>query len=133
MGGNPIVAEMTPRIVLTLAAALMFAGVAAGAFGAHALKARLTPDELAIWQTAVQYHVWHGIGLLATGLLLLHRPDSVALGVSGWLFVAGIALFSGSLYALALTGARGLGALTPVGGIAFLGGWAAMAWAAWRW
>ena len=124
---------MTPRIVLTLAAALMFAGVAAGAFGAHALKARLTPDELAIWQTAVQYHVWHGIGLLATGLLLLHRPDSVALGVSGWLFVAGIALFSGSLYALALTGARGLGALTPVGGIAFLGGWAAMAWAAWRW
>ena len=133
MGGNPIVAEMTPRIVLTLAAALMFAGVAAGAFGAHALKARLTPDELAIWQTAVQYHVWHGIGLLATGLLLLHRPDSVALGVSGWLFVAGIALFSGSLYALALTGARGLGALTPVGGIAFLGGWAAMALAAWRW
>lgn len=133
MGGNPIVAEMTPRIVLTLAAALMFAGVAAGAFGAHALKARLTPDELAIWQTAVQYHVWHGIGLLATGLLLLHRPDSVALGVSGWLFVAGIALFSGSLYALALTGARGLGALTPLGGIAFLGGWAAMAWAAWRW
>lgn len=133
MGGNPIVAEMTPRIVLTLAAALMFAGVAAGAFGAHALKARLTPDELAIWQTAVQYHVWHGIGLLAAGLLLLHRPDSVALGVSGWLFVAGIALFSGSLYALALTGARGLGALTPLGGIAFLGGWAAMAWAAWRW
>ena len=133
MGGNPIVAEMTPRIVLTLAAALMFAGVAAGAFGAHALKARLTPDELAIWQTAVQYHVWHGIGLLAVGLLLLHRPDSVALGVSGWLFVAGIALFSGSLYALALTGARGLGALTPLGGIAFLGGWAAMAWAAWRW
>ena len=133
MGGNPIVAEMTPRIALTLAAALMFAGVAAGAFGAHALKARLTPDELAVWQTAVQYHVWHGIGLLAAGLLLLHRPDSVALGVSGWLFVAGIALFSGSLYALALTGARGLGALTPLGGIAFLGGWAAMAWAAWRW
>lgn len=124
---------MTPRIVLTLAAALMFAGVAAGAFGAHALKARLTPDELAIWQTAVQYHIWHGIGLLAAGLLLLHRPDSVALGVSSWLFVAGIALFSGSLYALALTGARGLGALTPVGGIALLAGWAAMAWAAWRW
>jgi uncharacterized membrane protein YgdD (TMEM256/DUF423 family) len=120
---------MTPRIALTLAAALMFVGVAAGAFGAHALKARLAPDELAIWQTAVQYHLLHGIGLLAAGLLLLHKPDSAALGAAGWLFVAGIALFSGSLYALALTGVRGLGAITPIGGLAFLGGWAAMAWA----
>ena len=123
---------MTPRLALTLAAALMFVGVAAGAFGAHALKARLAPDELAIWQTGVQYHAWHALGLLAAGLLLIQRPDSVALAAAGWLFVAGIALFSGSLYALALTGARGLGVLTPVGGIAFLGGWAAMAWAAWR-
>jgi uncharacterized membrane protein YgdD (TMEM256/DUF423 family) len=124
---------MTPRFALTLAAALLFAGVAAGAFGAHALKARLAPDELGIWQTAVQYHVWHGLGLLATGLLLLHKPDSGALASAGWLFVAGIALFSGSLYALALTGVRGLGAVTPIGGVAFLGAWAAMAWAAWRW
>jgi len=124
---------MTPRIALTLAAALMFAGVAAGAFGAHALKARLAPDELAIWQTAVQYHLWHGIGLLAAGLLLLQKPDSTALGAAAWLFVAGIALFSGSLYALALTGIRGLGAVTPIGGLAFLGGWAAMMWAASQW
>jgi uncharacterized membrane protein YgdD (TMEM256/DUF423 family) len=124
---------MTPRIALTLAAVLMFVGVAAGAFGAHALRARLTPDALAIWQTAVQYHLWHALGLLAAGILLLQRPDSAPLGVAGWLFVAGIALFSGSLYALALTGTRGLGALTPIGGIAFLAGWAAIAWAAWRW
>jgi len=124
---------MTPRLALTLAAALLFAGVAAGAFGAHALKARLAPDELGIWQTAVQYQMWHGLGLLAAGLLLLHKPDSVALAAAGWLFVAGIALFSGSLYALALTGVRGLGAVTPIGGAAFLGGWAAMVWAAWRW
>lgn len=123
---------MTPRIALTLAAALMFVGVGAGAFGAHALKARLDPGALAIWQTAVQYHVWHALGLLAAGLLLLQRPDSAPLGAASWFFVAGIALFSGSLYALALTGARGLGAITPIGGLAFLGGWAAMAWAAWR-
>ena len=123
---------MTPRFALTVAATLLFAGVAAGAFGAHALKARLTADELGIWQTAVQYHMWHGLGLLAAGLLLLHKPGSVPLAVAGWLFVAGIALFSGSLYALALTGVRGLGAVTPIGGVAFLGAWGAVAWAAWR-
>jgi uncharacterized membrane protein YgdD (TMEM256/DUF423 family) len=124
---------MTPRIALTLAAALLFVGTTTGAFGAHALKARLDSDALAIWQTAVQYHMWHALGLLAAGLLLIHKPDSAALGLSGWLFVTGIVLFSGSLYALALTGVRGLGVVTPVGGIAFLGAWAAMAWAAWRW
>jgi uncharacterized membrane protein YgdD (TMEM256/DUF423 family) len=132
-GGCGIVAEMTARIALTLAAALLFAGTLTGAFGAHALKARLDPDALAMWQTAVQYHAWHALGLLAAGLMLVHKPDSAALAVSGWLFVAGIALFSGSLYALALTGTRGLGAITPIGGVSFLGAWAAMAWAAWRW
>jgi uncharacterized membrane protein YgdD (TMEM256/DUF423 family) len=123
---------MNARIAVTLAAALMFAAVAAGAFGAHALKARLGPDALAVWHTAVQYHAWHALGLLAAGLLLLHKPESAALAVAAWLFVAGIALFSGSLYALALTGMRGLGAVTPVGGVAFLAGWAALAWGAWR-
>jgi uncharacterized membrane protein YgdD (TMEM256/DUF423 family) len=71
--------------------------------------------------------------LLAAGLLLLQKPHSTALGAAAWLFVGGIALFSGSLYALALTGIRGLGAVTPIGGLAFLGGWAAMIWAALRW
>jgi uncharacterized membrane protein YgdD (TMEM256/DUF423 family) len=124
---------MTPRIVLAVAAGLLFAAVATGAFGAHALKARLAPEALAIWQTAVQYHFWHGLGLLGAGILLLHRPDSAALAAAAVLFVAGIALFSGSLYVLALTGTKSLGAITPAGGVAFLGAWAAMAWAAWRW
>src|SRR5512139_1495167 len=124
---------MTPRIVLTLAAALLFVAVGTGAFGAHALRARLAPDALAIWQTAVQYHFWHGLGLLGAGILLLQRPESGALASAAVLFVAGIVLFSGSLYALALTGAKAFGIVTPFGGVAFLGAWAALGWAAWRW
>jgi len=124
---------MSSRLALLLAAASLFVAVAAGAFGAHALRSRLAPDLLAIYQTAVQYHFWHALGLLAVGILMLHRPESAALGVAAWLFVAGLLLFSGSLYALALTGTRGLGAITPVGGLAFLGAWVAVAWAAWRW
>jgi uncharacterized membrane protein YgdD (TMEM256/DUF423 family) len=122
---------MSARTTLVLASLLLFAAVALGAFGAHALRARLAPDLQAVWQTAVQYHAWHALALLAVGLLLLVRPEA-GVGVAGWLFVAGIALFSGSLYALALTGVRGLGAVTPVGGVAFLAGWLAFAWAAWR-
>lgn len=122
---------MSSRIALTLAAALLFLAVALGAFGAHALKARLTPDLQAVWQTAVQYHAWHALALLATGVLLLARPDA-RVGLAAWLFVAGIVLFSGSLYAMALTGARGLGAVTPFGGAAFLAGWLAFAWGASR-
>jgi uncharacterized membrane protein YgdD (TMEM256/DUF423 family) len=123
---------LTARLSLTLGALLLFTAVGLGAFGAHALKARLAPDMQAIWQTAVQYHAWHALGLLAAGLLMMHRPDAPALGLAAWLFVAGIALFSGSLYALALSGVRGLGAITPFGGVAFLAGWLAFAWAAWR-
>ena len=121
------------RTFLALGALSAAISVAAGAFGAHALKARLSPDALTIWQTAVEYHFWHGLGLLGAGILLLHRPDSAALATAAVLFVAGIVLFSGSLYALALTGTKVLGVVTPVGGVAFLGAWAAMAWAAWRW
>jgi len=122
---------MSARIALTLAAVLLFLAVALGAFGAHALKARLTPDLQAVWQTAVQYHAWHALALLATGVLLVARPDA-RVGLAAWLFVAGIVLFSGSLYAMALTGARGLGAVTPFGGVAFLAGWLAFAWGASR-
>ena len=121
------------RIVLLSAALFLFAGVALGAFGAHALKAKLAPDLMVVYQTAVQYHFWHALGLLAVGMLLLHRPDSGALVAAAWLLAAGIIVFCGSLYALALTGARGLGALAPFGGVAFLAGWASLAWAAWRW
>jgi len=127
-----IVDEMTARLALALAASLMFVAVGLGAFGAHALKARLAPELLVVWNTGVQYHAWHALGLLAAGLWLLLRPDAPGVALAAWCFVAGIALFSGSLYALALTGVRGLGAVTPAGGVAFLVGWAALVWAAWR-
>ena len=123
---------MSARLSLTLAALLLFAAVGLGAFGAHALKARLAPDMQAIWQTAVHYHAWHALGLLALGLFTMQRPDAPGASLAAWLFVAGIVLFSGSLYALALSGVRGLGAVTPFGGVAFLAGWLAFAWAAWR-
>lgn len=123
---------MTARAALTLAALLMFVAVAAGAFGAHALRTRLAPDMAAVWQTAVQYHAWHALGLAIVGLLTIHVPERVGLAAAGWLFVAGIVLFSGSLYAMALTGVRALGAITPIGGIAFLAGWLSLAWAASR-
>ena len=123
---------MSARLSLTLAALLLFAAVGLGAFGAHALKTRLAPDMQAIWQTAVQYHAWHALGLLAAGLLMMQRPDAPGASLAAWLFVAGIVIFSGSLYALALSGLRGLGAVTPFGGVAFLAGWLAFAWAAWR-
>lgn len=123
---------MTARLALSLAALLLFAAVGLGAFGAHALKARLAPDMQTVWQTAVQYQAWHALGLLAAGLLMMQRPDAPGASLAAWLFVAGIVLFSGSLYALALSGVRGLGAVTPFGGVAFLAGWLAFAWAAWR-
>jgi uncharacterized membrane protein YgdD (TMEM256/DUF423 family) len=124
---------MNVRLALVLAAAFLFAAVGLGAFGAHALRARLVPDLLAVYQTAVQYHFWHALGLLAVGILLMQKPESTALAAAAWLLVAGLVLFCGSLYALALTGIRGLGAVTPVGGAAFLLAWAALAFAAWRW
>jgi uncharacterized membrane protein YgdD (TMEM256/DUF423 family) len=119
---------MAARLALTLGALLAFVAVALGAFGAHVLKARIAPDLQAVWQTAVQYHGWHALALLAVGLTILHFPDRTGLGWAAWLFVAGIALFSGSLYALALTGSKSLGAITPFGGIAFLAGWLVFAW-----
>jgi uncharacterized membrane protein YgdD (TMEM256/DUF423 family) len=123
---------LSARLALVLAAFLLFAAVGLGAFGAHALKARLAPDMQAIWQTAVQYHAWHALGLFAMGLFTMQRPDAPGASLAAWLLVAGIVLFSGSLYALVLSGARGLGAVTPFGGVAFLAGWLAFAWAAWR-
>jgi uncharacterized membrane protein YgdD (TMEM256/DUF423 family) len=112
-----------------LAAAL---GVALGAFGAHALKARLSAEMLAVWQTAVQYHLAHALGLVAVGLLAQHLPASVPVRLAGWLMLAGIALFSGSLYLLAASGVRWLGAVTPFGGACFIVGWLALAYAVLR-
>jgi uncharacterized membrane protein YgdD (TMEM256/DUF423 family) len=104
--------------------------VAMGAFGAHALRHRLTADMLAVYQTGVQYHLFHALGLVAVGLLAQWMPQSGYLKWSGWLMLAGIVLFSGSLYTLAMSGIRGVGAMTPFGGAAFLVAWALMALAA---
>ena len=120
---------MTPtaRVFLAAGAIAAFAAVALGAFGAHALKGRLSPEMLAVWRTAVEYHVFHALGVLAVGFAASRLPDSALLKWSGWLMLAGIVLFSGSLYALALSGERWLGAVTPVGGTAFLAAWALFA------
>jgi uncharacterized membrane protein YgdD (TMEM256/DUF423 family) len=95
------------------------------------LKSRLAADMSATWQTAVQYHAWHALGLAVVGLLMIHVPDRAGLAIAGWLFVAGILLFCGSLYALALTGVF-VRFAAPLGGVAFLLGWLALAWAASR-
>lgn len=123
---------MSSRIALFFAAALLFVAVAAGAFGAHTLARQIGPERLAVWQTAVEYHAWHGLALLGVGILMRASPAHRRLAVAAWLFVAGIVLFSGSLYILAFTGATGFGVVTPVGGIALLAGWATLGWAVLR-
>jgi uncharacterized membrane protein YgdD (TMEM256/DUF423 family) len=94
-----------------------------GAFGAHGLKARMTAEMLAVYQTGVHYHLFHALGLLAIGIVALHIVDSVYLKWAGWLMLAGIILFSGSLYVLSLSGLRWLGMVTPFGGLAFIAAW----------
>lgn len=115
------------RLLVVLGAVSALLAVAAGAFGAHGLRARLAPDALAVFETAARYQIYHALGLLGAGLAHA-RWGAPQLVWAGWLFVLGTLLFSGSLYWLALTGARWLGALTPFGGLSFLLGWAAFAW-----
>lgn len=127
---------MNDRLPLALAGILGFLGVALGAFGAHALKSWLATlpdgaDRLAWWHTGVQYHLWHALLLVGIGVWLPSGPSG-PLRVAAIAVVAGIALFSGSLYAMTLTGVRVLGAVTPFGGVAFLVAWAALAIAAFR-
>lgn len=112
---------------LRVAAVSGFLGVAIGAFGAHGLKERLEAHgRVATFETGVHYHLFHVAALLALGLLSRQAGSSTALTVSGWSFSLGILIFSGSLYALALTNLRWLGAITPLGGLLFLAGWAAL-------
>jgi uncharacterized membrane protein YgdD (TMEM256/DUF423 family) len=120
---------MTPlaKIFLALGSIGMLLAVALGAFGAHILKKTLAPELMAVYETAVNYHVVHALGLLAVGLLALHLPDSGTLRRAGILMLVGLLLFSGSLYALSLSGIRGLGAITPVGGVALLAAWLLLA------
>ena len=116
----------TGRLFVGLGALSGFLAVAAGAFGAHALRGTLPSDLLDVFETAARYQMYHALALLATGWIAGQRGSRAA-SLAGWLFVAGTVLFSGSLYALSLSGARWLGAITPIGGLAFLGGWLAFA------
>jgi uncharacterized membrane protein YgdD (TMEM256/DUF423 family) len=118
------------RTFLFIAAVFGVLGVGLGAFGAHGLRGRLSPDMLAVFETGVRYHLYHTLALLAVAVLV-PRLDGRALSAAGWLFTAGIVVFSGSLYVLATTGITTLGAITPLGGLAFLAGWIALAIAAW--
>jgi uncharacterized membrane protein YgdD (TMEM256/DUF423 family) len=119
------------RIFFGLGALSALLAVAAGAFGAHALRHRMAPDTLGVFEIGARYHMYHALGLLAAAWAVTRWPGG-ATTIAGWLFVAGTVIFSGSLYALSLTGQRWLGAVTPLGGLAFILGWAALAWAALR-
>lgn len=115
-------------ILGALSAAL---GVGAGAFAAHALQGGLTPELVTVFETGVRYHLIHALALFAAAWATT-RWRGRALNVAGWLFLAGTILFSGSLYALSLSGVRALGAITPLGGAAFVAGWLALAWGIWQ-
>ena len=121
---------MNGKICLLVASLALAAAVAFGAFGAHALKSRLSADLLTVYQTAVQYHFWHALGLFALALLML-QWDAPVLNLAAWLLLAGLILFCGSLYLLALTGERWLGAIAPLGGVASIAAWLVVAWVAW--
>ncbi|MAL00577.1 MAG: hypothetical protein CL536_00230 [Alcaligenaceae bacterium] len=122
---------MTERQLVIVGALMMLIGVGAGAFGAHGLKRVLSADMLAIWQTAVLYQLIHALGLLLIAALSSRIAGPLP-GWSGLLMLAGIILFSGSLYILALSGVKWLGAITPLGGVAFIVAWALLMFAAWR-
>ncbi|WP_336078507.1 DUF423 domain-containing protein [Paenibacillus sp. 203] len=111
------------KILLLLGCIVMFLAVALGAFGAHALKKRLSADMLSIFQTGIQYQIAHGLGLLLLGVLADSLVHSSLIVTAGWVMLVGILLFSGSLYALSISGVRKLGAITPLGGVAFLASW----------
>jgi uncharacterized membrane protein YgdD (TMEM256/DUF423 family) len=114
-----------------LGAVLAGLSVAAGAFGAHSLKGIISVDMLVVFETAVRYQMYHALALLVVSGMLNHLPER-GLRVVGWCFVAGIVLFSGSFYVVALTSTRWVGAITPLGGVAYLAGWVTLAWNLWK-
>jgi len=127
--------RMTERRLFILASLLLALAVAAGAFGAHGLRAMVSSTQLAVWQTAVLYHLVHGVGLLCIGALAGYMGGLSAnrgLRVAVCLLLLGVVLFSGSLYGLVLSNTPWLGAITPIGGMAFILGWLLLAWLAWR-
>ena len=120
------------KLFITLASLSGMLAVLFGAFGAHALKGKLDDQALKVFETAVQYHFYHTFALLVVGVIALNQPQTVLLKSSGWLVVIGILVFSGSLYLLSLTGVRWLGAITPLGGLALIAGWACLAATGWK-
>jgi uncharacterized membrane protein YgdD (TMEM256/DUF423 family) len=121
----------TDRLFFALGAVIAGLSVTFGAFGAHGLRNSLSPEDLDIFETGARYQMYHALALLAVAWAYA-RWEAPLIPVAGWLFVAGIVIFSGSLYALVLTGQRWLGAVTPIGGLALLAGWVLLAWAAFR-
>ena len=119
------------KIFAMLAGVFGALGVAAGAFGAHALQGKVEPRMLEVFETAARYQMYHALALLAVGLARVHWPTTL-LSMAGWFFLAGILVFSGSLYLMTATGERWLGAITPIGGLAFIVGWLLLAARAWR-
>ena len=117
------------KTFLLLGAVAAFLAVALGAFGAHGLRSRLSPEMMAVFQTGVQYHMAHALALILVAGVM-GRMSGWLIQTAGWCFVAGIVFFSGSLYLLAITGVTILGAITPIGGLLFLAGWACLAFAA---
>lgn len=117
------------KLFAMLGAITMALGVILGAFGSHGLKDRLSADMLAVYQTGVQYQIYHALGLLLVAALMVPYPNATGLRTGGWILLAGIILFSGSLYLLALTGWRFFGPITPVGGVCFIVGWLWIFWA----
>lgn len=115
------------RFFFAAGSLMAFLAVGLGAFGAHSLKERLSPDMLNIFEVGVRYHMYHALGLLAVSWAISRWPESNLIA-AGWAFIVGIVIFSGSLYILSIFGVRWLGAVTPLGGIAFLIGWAILVW-----
>jgi uncharacterized membrane protein YgdD (TMEM256/DUF423 family) len=119
------------RVFFLLGAVSAFVGVAAGAFGAHGLKSRLSVEMLSVFEVGVRYQMYHAFALMAAAWAYAKWPSSIVTA-GGWLFAIGTVLFSGSLYLLSVSGVRWLGVITPLGGIAFLAGWVCLAWGAWK-
>ena len=116
------------KMIIMLAGINGFLAVSLGAFAAHGLRNKLSPELLNTFQTGVQYHMYHALDLFGIGLLMINFPNTNLLRISAYMMLAGIVLFSGSLYLLSATGIRWLGAITPLGGLCFLAAWALIAY-----
>jgi len=125
-----VIRWLAMRIFLMIGALLGFSGVAAGAFGTHGLREKLSPEMLDIFETGVRYQMYHALALLTVAWLADRSPSQPA-QLAGWFFITGTVVFSGTLYILSLTGVRGWGAVTPLGGLGLVAGWVCMMWAAW--